>query len=50
MYIIVEISKKWESISRNWGVRTGLLNVFSEPMWQFEKRYVPETMSIIRCN
>jgi hypothetical protein len=39
MYIIVEFSKKWEGISKNWGVENVLLDkVSSEPRWQFEGR------------
>jgi hypothetical protein len=45
MYIIVGISKKWEGISNDWGIVSGLPNkVSSKPRWQFEGRCYNEML------
>jgi hypothetical protein len=49
MHIIIEFSKKWAGTSRNRGMRNELpAKVSSEPKWQFGRRCMHETSTIIK--
>jgi hypothetical protein len=48
MCIIMGFSKQWEGISNNQKMRSSLPNkVSSESRWQFQKRYVHETATVM---